>query len=166
MSKREKLATFVWMISKEELKERNGQFWTSFQKEMRNIRSSTGRRINWINYPLGVKDMYLRMESNGKFTRLSLDIQPKDDGIRSILWEQMTELRVVLEDEMGSPGTWSEFNRVFSGRNVSSIYWERTDLNFFEDQDLPEIQSFLKEKIIAFDAFYQEFNEILITLAG
>lgn len=154
------------MISKEELKERNGQFWTGFQKMMRNVRSSSGRRINWINYPVGVKDIYLRMETNGKFTRLSFDIQPKDDGIRSILWEQMTELRVVLEGEMGTTGIWSEFDRIFAGRNVSSIYWERTDLNFFDDNDLPEIQSFLKEKLMAFDVFYQEYNEILITLAG
>lgn len=153
------------MISKEELKERNGEFWTKFQKEMRNVRSSTGRRINWINYPLGVKDAYLRMETNGKFTRFSFDIQPKDDGVRSILWEQMTELKVVLESEMGTTGIWSEFDRVFAGRNVSRIYWERTDLNFYDDKDLHEIQSFLKQKLIAFDAFYQEFNEILITLA-
>ena len=153
------------MISKEELKERNGQFWTKFQKEMRNVRSSTGRRINWIKYPLGVKDMYLRMETNGNYTQLALEIQPKDDGIRSILWEQMTELKVVLEDEMGTSGIWTEFDRVFAGRNVSRIYWERTDLNFFDDTHLPEIEEFLKEKLIAFDKFYQEFNEILITLA-
>lgn len=153
------------MISKEELKERNSLFWTEFQKEMRNVRSSDGRRINWINYPLGVKDMYLRMETTGKFVRFSLDIQPKDDGVRSILWEQMTELRVVFEEEMGSAGVWSEFDREFAGRNVSRIYWERTDLNFFIDTDLPEMQAFLKQKLIAFDAFYQEFKEILITLA-
>jgi hypothetical protein len=155
----------VGMISKEELKERNSLFWTKFQKDMRNVRSSDGRRINWINYPLGVKDMYLRMETTGKFTRFSFDIQPKDDGIRSILWEQMTELRVVFEAEMGSEGIWSEFDREFAGRNVSRIYWERSDLNFFNDADWPEIQRFLSEKLIAFDAFYQEFKEILITLA-
>ncbi|MFK7785360.1 MAG: DUF4268 domain-containing protein [Crocinitomicaceae bacterium] len=153
------------MISKEELKERNGQFWTSFQKEMRNVRSSDGKRINWIKYPLGVKDVYLRMETTGKFTSFALDLQPKDDGIRAILWEQMTELRVVLEDAMGSAGIWSEFDRVFVGRNVSRIYWERTDLNFFNDNDLPEIQQYLKEKLIAFDSFYQEFKDILINLA-
>lgn len=153
------------MISKEELKERNGQFWTSFQKEMRNVRSSDGKRINWIKYPLGVKDMYLRMETTGRFTSFALDLQPKDDGIRAILWEQMTELRVVLEDAMGSPGIWSEFDRVFAGRNVSRIYWERTDLNFFDDNDLLEIKEYLKEKLIAFDSFYQEFKDILINLA-
>lgn len=153
------------MISKEELKERNGEFWTRFQKEMRNVRSSDGRRINWVKYPLGVKDMYLRMQTTGRFTNLALEIQPKDEGVRAILWEQMTELRVVLETTMGSPAIWTEFDRVFAERNVSRIYWERTDLNFFDDKDLPEIAKYLKEKLIAFDAFYQEYKDILITLA-
>lgn len=153
------------MISKEELKERNGQFWTRFQKEMRNVRSSDGKRINWIKYPLGVSDMYLRMETTGRYTSFALEIQPKDDGVRAILWEQMTELRVVFEGAMGSQGIWTEFDRIFSGRNVSRIYWERTDLNFYDDKDLPEIASFLKQKLISFDAFYQEYKEILIILA-
>jgi hypothetical protein len=66
---------------------------------------------------------------------------------------------------MGSSGIWTEFDRVFAGRNVSRIYWERTDLNFYDDKDLPKIEAFLKGKLIAFDIFYQEYKEILITLA-
>ncbi len=163
--KQEKLLNFTLMISKEELKQRNSEFWTNFQKEMRNVRSSTGKRINWINYPLGAKDFYIRMETTGKLTRFAIDIQPKDEGVRSILWEQMTELRRVLEDEMGEASAWSEFDRVFAGRNVSRIYWENTDVDFFKNDDLPKIALFLKEKLVAFDAFYQEFKEIIITLA-
>lgn len=153
------------MISKEELKERNSEFWTSFQKEMRNLRSSNGRRINWINYPMGVKDIYLRMETTGKLTSFAIDVQPKDDGIRSILWEQMTELRRVLEDTMGEATEWAEFDREVAGRNVSRIVWVESGLNFFNDEDLPKITAFLREKLIAFDSFYQEFKEIIITLA-
>lgn len=153
------------MISKEELKARNSAFWTEFQNEMRNVRSSCGRRINWINYPTGVKDIYVRMETNGKSTIFGIDIQPKDEGVRSILWEQMTELRQVLEQEMGEATAWSEHNREFADRTISRIYWEKQGLNFFDDADLPEIRNYLREKIVAFDTFYQEYKEILITLA-
>lgn len=152
------------MLSKEERKEKNTRFWESFRKEMRPIKSSNGRSINWINYPTDVKDVYLRLHSDSKSTRISFDIQPKDDGIRSILWEQMTELKVVMEEETGK-AIWNEFDRVFAGRNVSSIQWENPDLNFFKDEDVPKIKAFLKEKLIAFDSFYQEFKEILVLLA-
>ena len=96
------------MISKEERKELNISFWDGFRKEMRNYKSSNGRGINWINYPSDVKDIYIRLEVEAKTARLCFDIQPKDDMIRSILWEQMTELKVVMEGEIGPATAWSE----------------------------------------------------------
>ena len=37
-------------------------------------------------------------------------------------------------------------------------------LNFYEQQDWPGIYAFFKKHLREFDVFYQEFNEILITL--
>lgn len=153
------------MLSKEERKELNTRFWSEFKKEMRSVKSSDGRGINWINYPTSVKDVYVRMIATGKGVRFCFDIQPKDEGIRSILWEQMTELGKVMQDEMGEATSWNEFDHVFSNRTVSRICWENTELNFYNNNDIPEIKRFFREKLIAFDAFYQEFKEILISLA-
>ena len=153
------------MISKEARKERNTLFWTSFQKEMRNFKSSNGRGINWINYPTDVKDLYVRLETDGKTTKFCFDVQPKDDGIRSILWEQMTELKKVMEDQTGEATAWNEFDREFAGRTISRVHWEKGGLNFYNDDDFTEIKLFLREKLIAFDIFYQEYKEILIALA-
>ncbi len=152
------------MLSKEERKERNTLFWNTLKKQMRSVPSCTGRSISWIKYPTDVKDVYLRMETDSKGARLCFEIQPKDDGIRSILWEQMTELKVVMEEEVGE-AEWYEFHREFSGRNVSRIQWELKDKNFYKDEDFPAIIEFLKEKLIDFDSFYQEYKEILISLA-
>lgn len=153
------------MLSKEERKERNTEFWNAFRREMRKYSSTNGRGINWINYPSDVKDVYIRLEADGKGVRFCFDIQPKDDGIRSILWEQMTELKKVMEDEMGPADSWNEIDHYFNGRKVSRICWGQNDLNFFSDQDLPRIKDFLKQKLLAFDRFYQEYKDILIALA-
>ncbi|MCH2225961.1 MAG: DUF4268 domain-containing protein [Crocinitomicaceae bacterium] len=153
------------MLSKEALKERNTTFWNEFRKQMRGVKSSNGKGINWINYPTGVKDVYLRMQTSGKGCVLSFEIQPKDDGVRSILWEQMTELKRVMENEMGPATAWNEFSHRFSGRNVSRIYWEDTSLNFYDFKQTEAVKAFFKEKLIAFDTFYQEYKEILISLA-
>ncbi len=153
------------MLSKEERKERNTEFWNAFRKEMRKHSSTSGRGINWINYPSDVKDVYIRLEADGKGVRFCFDIQPKDDGIRSILWEQMTELKKVMENEMGPANSWNEIDHYFNGRKVSRICWVQSDLNFFSDQDLPGIKEFLKQKLLAFDRFYQEYKDILIALA-
>lgn len=152
------------MLSKEERKELNTTFWERFRKEMRKIKSVNGRGINWINYPSDVKDIYIRLEADQYGARICIDVQPKDDEIRSILWEQLTELRVVMEAEVGS-ADWNEFDRVFQGRNVSRVSWSLQDVNFYKEEDRIRIKDFLRSKLVQFDAFYQEYKEILILLA-
>ena len=152
------------MLGKEELKQRNTDFWTAFQTRMRKVPSSSGRTLDWIKYPLGMKDFYLRLESDGKASRVCLDIQPKDDGIRSIFWEQMIELKVVLESETG-PAQWKEKYGEIRGRTISRIYWENTELNFYLDEDLSKIAQYLEEKLVAFDRFYMEYKDLLLALA-
>ena len=68
---------YIYMLSKEDLKEKNSVFWEAFRKEMNNESSVSGRQINWINYPTDVKDIYVRMEVDGNGARVCFDIQPK-----------------------------------------------------------------------------------------
>lgn len=157
---------FAPMYSKEEHKQMKLEFWNEFKTHMQKIRSSNGRRINWINYPSEIKDLYIRVDADGKGTRLRFDIQSKDAGVRAILWEQLQELKVVMEQEMGTEGKWIEnaFNAHVSSYN--SIVWERNDLNFFHKEDHPEIMLYLQDRLVHFDLFYQEFKDILINLAN
>lgn len=153
------------MLSKEERKAWNTEFWNEFKKEMRSVKSSNGKPISWLNYPTDVKDTYLRMNADGKRIYLSFDIQTKDEGIRAILWEQMTELKVVMEQSMGKDGIWNEKDFV-SGQPASRIVWSKEPINFFDKNDWETIKDFFKAKLLAFDKFYQEFKEILISLAS
>ena len=152
------------MLSKEALKEKNTQFWTDFRKSMNKQASSTGRQINWINYPTQVKNTYLRLVCNGKQISICYDIQFKDAGIQAIFWEQLTELKVVLESNMTIPTTWEPQFVNQEGQTIGRIYWQLEGSNFYEQQDWPVIYAFFKKHLREFDVFYQEFNEILITL--
>ena len=154
------------MLSKEELKEKNSDFWNEFRKEMNKQSSVSGRQVNWINYPTDVKDIYIRMEVDAKGARLCFDVQPKSDDIRSILWEQMTELKAVMEDVMGTEANWNEESHFWNGRLISRIKWEDNELNYFNDEDIPKIIEFLKDKLVRFDKFYQEYKEIIVNLAS
>lgn len=156
---------FAYMLSKEEKKELNTIFWNEFRKEMRAVKSSNGRGINWINYPTDVKDVYLRLEAAASGVAVCFDIQPKDDGIRSILYEQMTELKKVMEKTTGEASSWNEVDRTINGRTVSRISWENDTLNFYKKDDHTAIKSFFKDKLILFDTFYQEYKDILVNLA-
>lgn len=152
------------MLSKEELKEKNQLFWSDFRKHMSKVKSSNGRKMNWVSYPSDVKNIYVRLMVDSKGARLCLDIQPKDEGIREIVWEQMTELKKVMETTMQHETIWIERMSAENGRFFSRIMWEQKGLNYYHDEDKPQIFEFLKNRLIEFDEFYQEFKEILINL--
>jgi hypothetical protein len=153
------------MLTKEELKLKKLKFWGDFKSRMHKHRSSNGRKMNWLSYPTEIKDIYLRMEVDKQGARICFDIQAKDEGIRSILWEQMYELKNVLTLEMGE-GEWIEnhFNDYIASFN--RIQWELKHVNFFNDDDHEVIYAFFEEKLLAFDSFYQDFKEILTLLAN
>jgi hypothetical protein len=131
---------------------------------MSKVKSSNGRKMNWVSYPSDVKNIYIRLMVDSKGARLCLDIQPKDEGIREIVWEQMTELKKVMESTMQHETIWIERMSAENGRFFSRIMWEQKGLNYYHDEDKPQIFEFLKNRLIEFDEFYQEFKEILINL--
>lgn len=152
------------MLSKAEQKEKNSLFWGEFKTMMKKHMSSTGRRINWLNYPTGAGELYLRLHADGKSCAVYFDMQCKDGGVREIIWEQMGELKTVLTAEMPDEGEWIEHYATPDGRTISRIQWVRTDLNYFREDDIPRMYDFLREHIIAFDRFYQEYKDILLHL--
>lgn len=152
------------MLSKEELKQKNSNFWEGFKQYMRGIESSNGRRMNWLTYPTDVKDIYVRLEVDHKHCSLNFDIQPKDAGIRAIVWEQMTELKVVLENEMNFPTDWDERYFGITDRGTGRISWTLENVSYYNEKDIPVIYEFLKSRLISFDAFYQEYKDLLIAL--
>ena len=50
------------------------------------------------------------------------------------------------------------------GRTFSRIMWQQEGLDFYLIKDRIVIFEFLKNRLVEFDAFYQEFKEILISL--
>jgi len=152
------------MLPKEERKQRNELFWASFKEVMRKKVSSSGRRVNWATYPTEVKDTYLRLICDGKTTAVCFDIQFRDAAIKAIFWEQLGELKKVLEESMTYPTKWEEFLETKEGLIIGRISWELEGVNFYNDTDWPQIHSFFRDRLIEFDAFYQEFKDILIHL--
>ncbi|MBI1837932.1 MAG: DUF4268 domain-containing protein [Flavobacteriia bacterium] len=133
---------------------------------MTKTRSSNGKKINWINYPSDVKNIYIRIEVDSNGARLCLDIQPKDNEIRALIWEQMTELKFVLENIMDYHTHWIEEYCSEQNKVISRISWEENTLNIYKLDEHFKIYEFLRERLIKFDLFYQEYKEILIALVN
>lgn len=152
------------MLSKEERKQKNQAFWEGFKSYMKGTPSCSGKRTNWLNYPTQVEELYVRLNASNNGCSLNFDIQSKDEGVREIIWEQMGELRVVLASEMNFPSIWHDDIALPNGQIISRITWENNNLNYFNQDDQEAIYAFLKQRLIDFDRFYEEYKDILIAL--
>jgi len=152
------------MLSKEEQREKNKAFWGAFNDYMKKTRSSNGRRVNWVSYPTDVSCIFLRLYADSKRAAIYLDIQPKDVGVREIIWEQLLELKVVLENSMSIETQWIDNLQLPDGRSISRLSWSLEQVNYFSSADQQKIFDFFQAHLIEFDLFYQEFKDILINL--
>jgi len=152
------------MLSKEAQKQKNNEFWDGFKQYMHGVPSSNGKKMNWIKYPTDLKSFYLRLIVSSRGCSVNFDIQLKDKSIREIVWEQMGELKKVLNADMPFDVDWHERYFLEDGTEIARISWSNDTLNYFHDDDLPKIYSFLKERLLGFDKFYQEYKDLLIAL--
>ena len=130
---------------------------------MKKKRGVGNRKINWVNYPSEIKLIFIRLEADHKSAKLCFDIQGKDEEIRKLIYEQMTELKFVLESEMNYPTNWNE-EFYIKGQTISRISWELENVNFYKESDTMKIYKFLEQRLIEFDRFYSEYKDVLIAL--
>ena len=152
------------MFSKEELKKYNIEFWSEFKLHMSKHRGVSGKKVNWLQYRTHLQNIYVRLETANKSCRFCFDIQFKDDSIRSIVWEQMGELKKLLTQEMGSEGNWIED---FSNKTVKSmcrIEWTLENTNYLTASNKTKIFDFFEDKLVRFYRFYDSYGEILYHL--
>ncbi len=152
------------MFSKEERKNIHQAFWKRFKSKVSNEKNAEGKRINWLNYPTKLKQIYVRLQADNKTAQFSIDIQDKDEGIRDLIWEQLTELKKVLELEMPADGIWSKEAYNAAGQHIYRISWKINNVNMYESLDEEQIFSFFHKHLKGFDRFYVEFREVLFGL--
>ena len=73
---------------------------------------------------------------------------------------------MVLENTTCSSPSWYENFNYLNKQYISRIIWEDNTLNFYKPEHKQLIYIFLKNKLVKFDLFYQEYKEILMALTN
>src|SRR5690554_1618000 len=152
------------MFSKEERKAVNASFWTRYKEKAGVNKGANGKRINWVNYPTHLKQIYIRLYADTELARFSIDIQDKNEGVRSLIWEQFTELKKVLDQEMQLPALWEENAFNSANQPISRISWTLENVNMYTKEDQHKIYDFFILHSVRFDRFYSTYDEVLIGL--
>ncbi|REG82768.1 uncharacterized protein DUF4268 [Algoriphagus antarcticus] len=122
---------------------------------MKPIPNSEGRRINWTNYKTGVRDIYFRMKAENDFASIGIELSHSDEELQELFFDQFGQFRKMLESILGEEWDWKLQQANEFGKPVSRIEKILPDVNVMDSEDWPEIISFLKPRIIAFDEFWE-----------
>ncbi|WP_339866392.1 DUF4268 domain-containing protein [uncultured Algoriphagus sp.] len=142
------------MYNKAETSRIRSEFWIAFGKYMKPIPNAEGRRINWPNYKTGVRNIYFRMKAERDFASIGIEIGHPDEELQELYFDQFAQFKKMLEAALGESWDWKLHQVNEFGQLVSRIEKILPAVNVMNEQDWPEIISFLKPRIIALDEFW------------
>ena len=142
------------MFTKEEAAAIKKEFWLKLAQQLEHRKSAFGKRINWVNYKTGVRDIYFRMQVDKKEAFISINIEHDDIGIQELFYEQFLEFKSYLHNILGEEWNWELYATDTLGRTVSRISKTLTDVNIFNKKDWDKLVSFLQPRIVLLDEFW------------
>lgn len=144
------------MYARQEASQLRQEFWTAFGLYMAPVLSAEGDKINWVNYKTGEKHLHFRMDAGNRSALIAIEFRHADAGLRQLYFEQMLQLKPMLETHLAEPWNWLPQFTDDHGRTVSRISQELDGVSVLRKNDWPALVSFLKPRIIALDAFWSE----------
>lgn len=147
------------MYSRAEASQIKEAFWTAFGRFISLHRNSEGEKTNWINYNTGHKHLYFRMDADSKQASIAILLRHPDTLLQTLYFEKFTELRTWLTETLGEEWIWEPNTHDEYGKPVSKIYATLPSVNVFKQEDWPNIISFLKPRMLALDAFWNEVKD-------
>jgi hypothetical protein len=144
------------MYTRAELSKIRTEFWIAFGQYMKPVPNSYGRRTNWPNYKTGVKDIYFRMRAEREFASIGIELGHADLEMQELLLDQFGQLKKILEECLKEEWTWRLHVENEMGQFTSKIECVLEGVNVLNTEDWPKIISFLKPRIIALDACWDQ----------
>lgn len=148
------------MLSKSERQTLNTEFYTALGTIMRGSDSEFSKKVRWTNYRTNVKDIYVRLEADNKGAYFFIDLQHKDEEVRMLIWEQLTELKVLLQNEFTKELIWHPRFYKEDGRQICRVEARFEGGSLYDKSTWPDLLGFLKSKLLAFDRFWAQCFDI------
>ena len=152
------------MLTKTERQNLNTEFYTALGMMMQGSYSEMHKKTRWTNYRTNVKDIYVRLDADNKGASFSIDFQQKDAEVRAIFWEQLTELKLLLQSEFEDELIWHESFFKPDGSEISRVELSIGGGSLYEKNTWPILLPFLKECLLAFDRFWTNSFDIFKAL--
>ena len=142
------------MFSKEASRKLREDFWISFGK-------SFPRK--WILYNTTVKDFSFKFHFDTKTAIVSLDLDHHDLEKRIELWEKLLSLKSILIEEYLPGAIFNDSYILENQKEISRVYAVLEGVSIHNKDSWQETMVFLSEHMLQFEAFFEEYKDILIS---
>ncbi|RXK86917.1 DUF4268 domain-containing protein [Filimonas effusa] len=143
------------MYTKEDISRQKQAFWTTFGRYMQPVLSAEGTAVSWVNYKTGIPGIQFKMDADHKHTRIAITCSHKDASLRVLQYQRLTQMKAMLEEELqGEMWDWQENLTDEWGKTIDAVSKTLANVSIHRKEDWPAMISFLKQRIIALDAFW------------
>ncbi|MDP5158858.1 MAG: DUF4268 domain-containing protein [Flaviramulus sp.] len=141
------------MFSKEESRLLRQEFWTSFGK-------SFPRK--WILYNTKIKGFSFKFHFDNKTALVTLDLEDNLEN-RINYWEKLLSLRAIILNDYLPNAVFDEVFFLDNEKEISRIYVLLDKKVSIHDKNTwQEVMVFFNENMSLFEAFFEEYRDILI----
>ncbi|WP_394750078.1 DUF4268 domain-containing protein [Spongiimicrobium salis] len=140
------------MFSKSESKQLRQDFWIAFGK-------SYPRK--WILYHTKIKGLAFKFHFDLKMAMVSLDVDSPDLERRISLWEKLISLRTIFLENHHREAIFEDCYILENHKEISRIYVCLDKVSIHNKNTWQEVMIFLSVTMDAFEAFFNDFREIL-----
>lgn len=144
------------MYSKAEASDIKKEFWTRFGMYMKPVKNAESNTINWINYKTGIRHLYFRMDAGKRTAIIAIEVKHPSEEERLLIYEQFESLRGYFKDIMEEDWEWQQVFYDDDGSRASRIFTVLENVSVFNKESWPSIISFLKERMIKLDLFWND----------
>jgi hypothetical protein len=140
------------MYSKEESQRIKKEFWIAFAEAYPR---------KWMLYDTKIKDVSFKFYVDNKKAQVLLDIENKEEEKRTIYYEKIESLKTILIEEYLPEVLFERNFYLESGKKISRIWVEKSNVSINNPKTWPEIFDFFKEQMSAFEYFFYEHENYI-----
>ena len=136
------------------------QFWKTFGQYMAPVPSASGEKINWINYKTTVRFFRFTVQPQMGNVIIAIELSNPDEILQAAEFEQLSDLKQEFSELCGTDWLWEKLKTNNQGKTFSSVSSTIVNVDILKDEDWPLIISFLKQRLVSLDDFWNNYNYI------
>lgn len=140
------------MFSKEESIQLKKEFWKTF---------ADAYPRKWLLYDTKIKDASFKFNLDNKNVKVMLDIECRDENLRTIYYEKIESLKTILHDDYLPEALFERNLFLDNGKKISRIWVEMQGISMNNRENWDRIFAFFASTMELFERFFYEYEDYI-----